>query len=435
MPGKARASLRGVLLWSIVGASVGAVIITALVTVGLTRIGAPARAIGSLRTEASSIADVASGLPCSATDRPTALARQLGARARFVPDGSRRPLAQVSATEGRTAVLGRDVYFSSVPTTICGKSGRLFVFSPVRDTPVLPAGFGARLLLAGLIALGGSSVIAYALARRMAKPLHELADAARSFEVPAAPSASDPLEVAELKESFAAMVTDLRDARDREKAFLLSISHELRTPLTAIRGYAEALADGTARRPRQAGEVMLGESKRLERLVQDLLDLGRIEAGEFGVDPRPVDLVDVAASVVEALRPMAKEQDVSLVLDASSAAPGSAMVTTDPDRVHQMIANLVENAMRVTPPKRSVHVEVGDDCVRVRDEGPGLDAQDLEHAFERFYLWRRYRGDRPVGTGLGLAIVGELARRLNVKMNIDSDGKNGTTFEMRFDAA
>src|SRR4029077_15467888 len=128
---------------------------------------------------------------------------------------------------------------------ICGRSGRLFVFTPVRDAPVLPAGFGARLLLAGLIALGGSSVIAYALSRRMARPLNELAEAARAFKVPAAPRDTDPLEVAELKESFAGMVTDLRDARDREQAFLLSVSHELRTPLTAIRGYAEALADGT----------------------------------------------------------------------------------------------------------------------------------------------------------------------------------------------
>jgi len=431
MPPRSRSSLRRVLLWSIVGASVGAVVLTALVTVGLTRIGAPQRTIDALRGEASNIADVASGLPCTDVNRPALLARQLGARARFVPDGSQRFLSRVTQDEGRAVILGRDVYFAAVPATICGRTGKLFVFTAVRDAPVLPVGFGRRLLLAGLIALGGSAAIAYALARRMSRPLLELAEAARTFNVPAAPADSDPLEVAELKESFAGMVTDLRDARDREKTFLLSISHELRTPLTAIRGYAEALADGTARRPRQAGEVMLGESKRLERLVQDLLDLGRIEAGEFSIDPRRVDLRDVAASVVDALRPIAKEQDVALVLDA----PKAVVVRTDPDRVHQMIANLVENAMRVTPAKRSVHVEVADDCVRVRDEGPGLDAQDLAHAFERFYLWRRYRGDRPVGTGLGLAIVGELARRLDVKMSIDSDGKNGTSFEMHFDGS
>jgi signal transduction histidine kinase len=428
MPARARPSLRRVLLLSIVGASLGAVVITALVTVGLTRIGAPQRTITALRGEASNIADVASGLPCSDLVRPAQLARQLGARVRFVPDGSNRPIGDLTQSEGRAVILGRDVYYSSVPATICGKSGRLFVFTGVRDAPVLPAGFGKRLLLAGLIALAGSALVASALSRRMSRPLKELADSARAFNVPASPTDSDPLEVAELKESLAGMVTDLRDARDREKAFLLSISHELRTPLTAIRGYAEALADGTARRPRDAGEVMLGESKRLERLVQDLLDLGRLEAGEFSIEPREVDLSDVASSVVDALRPLAKEQDVSLQLDAASPA----VVRTDPDRVHQMIANLVENAMRVTPPKRAVRIEVVPRCVRIHDEGPGLDGQDLQHAFERFYLWRRYRGERSVGTGLGLAIVGELARRLNVKLQIDSDGTNGTTFEMRF---
>ncbi len=426
MEAKKRSSLRRVLLLSIVGSSLGAVLITALVTVGLTRIGAPQRAIASLRNEASSVADVASGLPCADAARPAQLARQLGARVRFVPDGSRRLLASVTQAEGRTTLLGRDVYFSSVPATICGTTGRLFVFTAVTDAPALPTGFGRRLLLAGLLAFAGASLLAFVLSRRMSRPLKELADAARSFNVPASPTNTDTLEVAELKESLAEMVTDLRDARDREKAFLLSISHELRTPLTAIRGYAEALADGTARRPRQAGEVMLGESKRLERLVQDLLDLGRIEAGEFSIELRSVDVCDVAASVVDALRPLAKEQDVSLVLEASTAS----VVRTDPDRVHQMIANLVENAMRVA---QTVHVEVAPACVRIRDEGPGLDAEDVAHAFERFYLWRRYRGDRAVGTGLGLAIVGELARRLGVKINITSD--HGTTFELRFDAS
>ncbi len=425
-----RPSLRRVLLLSIVGAAVGAVVLTALVTVGLTRIGAAQRAIDALRAEATSAAEVASGLPCTDA-RPAAIVRQLGARVRFVPDGSRRPLAGVAETEGRTLLAGRAVYFASAPASLCGRTGRIFVFTKATDAPALPAGFGPRLLLAALIALAGSAAIAYALARRMSRPLRELAEAARSFEVPPRPADSDPREVAELKESFAEMVTDLQDVRQREKAFLLSVSHELRTPLTAIRGYAEALADGTARRTKQAGEVVLSESKRLERLVQDLLDLGRIEAGEFSVDRRPVDLGEVALSVVDALRPAAKERDVRLAVDA----PAPSVVTTDPDRVHQMVANLVENAMRLTPSKGTVEIAVRDHELTVRDEGPGLDAQDLEHAFERFYLWRRYRGDRPVGTGLGLAIVAELARRLGVRMEIGSEKGSGTTFEMHFDAA
>src|SRR5207248_3209701 len=152
--------------------------------------------------------------------------------------------------------------------------------------------------------------------------------------------------------------------------------HELRTPLTAIRGYAEALADGTARRTRQAGEVMLHESQRLERLVQDLLDLGRIESGEFSVATRPVDLATVAATVVDTLRPAAKEYGVKLTADART----SAVVKADPDRVHQMVANLVENAMRVTPQGGNVRVRVAPNVIVVSDEGPGLDPEDTKHA-------------------------------------------------------
>src|SRR5438552_13752014 len=150
MSADARPSLRRVLVRAIVGASVGAVILTALITVGLTRLGAAQRTIDDLRNEASRVADVASGLPCAAGDRPGAVARQLGARARFVPDGARRFAGLFPADEGRAMILGRDVYYASQPTTFCGRSGRLFVFTPATDVRALPAGFGPRLLFAAL---------------------------------------------------------------------------------------------------------------------------------------------------------------------------------------------------------------------------------------------------------------------------------------------
>ena len=223
------------------------------------------------------------------------------------------------------------------------------------------------------------------------------------------------------------MVRDLSAARQHEKAFFLSVSHELKTPLTAIRGYAEALADGTERRAEHAGIVMLGESQRLERLVQDLLDLGRLEAGEFSIDPRDADLSEVGLAVVDALQPAAKQVGVSLELSTD----GPAVVHTDPDRVHQMVANLVENAIRVTPEKKKVLVEIHDGGLAVADSGPGLDPEDFDHAFERFYLWRKYRGERPVGSGLGLAIVGELAQRMGIVLDVSSDGQ-GSRFELAF---
>jgi two-component system sensor histidine kinase BaeS len=300
--------------------------------------------------------------------------------------------------------------------------------------PALPQGFAARVALAGLLALAAAVGVAYVLARNLSKPLGELASSARALALGGdgtiSASPTDPVEIAEVKEAFAGMAGDLSSSREREKSFLLSVSHELRTPLTAIRGYGEALADGTARDAEKAGTVVVHESQRLERLVQDLMDLARLESGEFSVHRVDVDLVVAATGVVDALGPLAREAGVTLRVDGD----GSVRADTDPDRVHQMIANLVENALRVTPVGGSVTLEVASGSIAVHDSGPGLDSGDLERAFERFYLWRKYRGDRPVGSGLGLAIVGELAQRLGIHLDVRSSPGDGTRFELRFDS-
>ncbi len=417
------------------GVALGAVVLTALITVGLARLQAPERAIRQLGREVERIADVTPELPCDGRVAPV-LAREFGPRVRFVPEGApRRRLPAQRAPQGRTLLGGRESYYASKPATMCGRTGTLYVFEAVRDSPVLPEGFTARLIAAALAGLVISAVVAFVLARRMSRPLGELAQSARAIargeaRSVGAASPEDPAEIADLKEAFDGMVADLRGAQELQEAFLLSVSHELRTPLTAIRGYGEALADGTAREPRQAGEVVARESRRLERLVQDLLDLARLQAGEFSVHPHDVDLTDVVHSVVDALRPAAEETGVRLEIDAN----GTVLAHTDPDRVHQMLANLVENALRVTPEGGKVSVEVTDGAIAVVDSGPGMEQDDLTHAFERFYLWRKYRGVRPVGSGLGLAVVGELAQRLGVGVAVLSSPGEGSRFELRFRA-
>jgi two-component system sensor histidine kinase BaeS len=174
--------------------------------------------------------------------------------------------------------------------------------------------------------------------------------------------------------------------------------------------------------------VVVRESQRLERLVQDLLDLARLEAGEFSVRPVDVDLGMVAADVARGLRPFARENGLDVIVSGEA----DAAVRTDPDRVHQMLANLAENALRVSPPGTTVGIEVAPGLLAVSDRGPGLEGADLEHAFDRFYLWSKYKGERPVGSGLGLAIVGELARRLGAEVGVRSSS-DGSRFEIRFD--
>ena len=210
---------------------------------------------------------------------------------------------------------------------------------------------------------------------------------------------SDPAEVAELKGAFDGMMSDLESANEREKTFLLNVSHELRTPLTAIRGYGEALVDGTTRKPAEAGAVVVRESQRLERLVQDLLDLARLEAGEFSVRPADVDLATVASDVRAALRPVRAARTAS-TLDRSGDR------TVRPHRPGPRAPDAREPRR-----ERAARVAAGRDRRdrgRARRDGrvgpgAGLEGADLAHAFDRFYLWSKYKGERPVGSGLGLA--------------------------------
>jgi two-component system sensor histidine kinase BaeS len=204
------------------------------------------------------------------------------------------------------------------------------------------------------------------------------------------------------------MAGELGRARAGQRRFLESVSHELRTPLTAIRGWGEGLVEGVVSPP-QAGQVITDEARRLERLVGDLVELGRFGREGFAVLREPVDLAVVARDAIARHSPRAAE--LGIVLTAENTA-SPAMAIGDPDRLLQITGNLIENALRLTPPGGRITVTAGPGRLTVSDTGPGLDGQDSDRAFERFYLSERYRSERAVGSGLGLAIVRELSERM-----------------------
>jgi two-component system sensor histidine kinase BaeS len=225
------------------------------------------------------------------------------------------------------------------------------------------------------------------------------------------------------------MARQLTKARAAERQFLLSVSHELKTPLTAIRGYAEGLAEG-AFAPAEAAQILLQESRRLERLVGDLLDLGRMNRHEFSVRREPVDLAEVAAEAVARHEVAAHGFGVTL-----AAAGDAAWVEADHDRVLQVASNLVENALRETPPGGLVTLRAEPGRLVVEDTGPGLEAEDLRHAFDRFFLYDKYGRDRPVGSGLGLAIVEQLARAMGGAVTVASERGAGARFAVSLPVA
>jgi signal transduction histidine kinase len=212
--------------------------------------------------------------------------------------------------------------------------------------------------------------------------------------------------------------------------FVANVSHELRTPLTSIRGFVEALRDGTigddAGRQRSLA-VIDAELRRLQRLVADLLDLSRIESGQATLRREPVDLAAVLRHCAEVAAGRAEEADIELVVIAS---PGVPPVTGDADRLEQVVRNLLDNALRYTAAggrvelwlatvERKVHIVV-------TDTGAGIPEHALPRLFERFYTADPARAGR--GTGLGLAIAREIALAHGGDIAVASTPGVGSTF-------
>jgi signal transduction histidine kinase len=343
-------------------------------------------------------------------------------------------VAQLSAGQTVSGLNG-SVAFSAVPFRTV--NGLLFAVA-VSQPASRGGGAGLYFLLSAGVALLVAAAVAETMARRITHPLvtaqqatRHIADGDLSVRVPM-PTGSYP-ELAGLAESINTMAATLEHLRGGERQFLLSVSHDLRTPLTSIRGFAEAMADGTATDTTRAADVIASEARRLERLVDDLLDLAKLQTQRFSLDVRPTDLAEVVTDTAEGFAPAAESLGLHLIVAepitvARNGSDGSAWptplpsdrwpaVSADPDRLAQVVANLVENAMRFA----NTGVKVGmwfqgapggrsTAQITVDDDGPGIAAADLPRVFER--LWTTSATERApgrqVGSGLGLAIVSEL---------------------------
>jgi signal transduction histidine kinase len=205
--------------------------------------------------------------------------------------------------------------------------------------------------------------------------------------------------------------------------------------LTSIKGYAEAIADGAVEGREdqaRAAAIIASEARRLERLVADLLDLARLDAHQFSLTPQPVDARHVVGEAVEAFRPEASEIGVELALTAGEPVPADA----DPERLGQIVANLVENALKYAQSRVTIGVTARDGRVQLRvdDDGPGIDPADLPRVFDRLYTSRTAPG-RKVGTGLGLAIVRELSAAMGGTAAAQRVDGAGTRFVVEIPAA
>jgi signal transduction histidine kinase len=299
-----------------------------------------------------------------------------------------------------------------------------------RRPPSALAGAGLWFGLVSILILSIAVLVARLLGRSFVRPLEaaqavtsQIAGGDLDARVPDPPG-TDP-ELAALAHSINSMAASLDRAQGAERQFLLSVSHDLRTPLTSIRGFAEAIEDGVTADVLAAAGVIASEARRLERLVADLLALAMLEARRFTLQLQPLDLAGAVTATAAGFEPAAAE----LGLDLVAPYNGAVEATGDPDRVAQVTANLVENALRYASHEVRVTATngVGRPEMSVQDDGPGIAAEDLPRVFDRLFV-SRPNGDRPAGSGLGLAIVAELVSAMGGSVRAESPlGPQGGT--------
>lgn len=227
-------------------------------------------------------------------------------------------------------------------------------------------------------------------------------------------------------------MTRERRLEEMRREFVANVSHELRTPLTYLQGYTEAILDGLAADPAEEKKylkIILDETLRLRRLVSDLLDLSRIEAGQLALEKGEVNVAELCREVAEKVRPLAEEKGIRLELDIPAALPAA---WGNADRLQQVLINLLDNALRHTRAGGKVAVTAkvqGEElAVSVHDTGPGIPPEDLPYIFERFYKVEKARTRTTAGTGIGLAIVKGLVEAHGGRVWVESTPGKGSVF-------
>ena len=328
------------------------------------------------------------------------------------------------------------------PLTSQGFGSQLIIYAVPEPSPMAffnEFQLGGVLLRAGAVALLVSLFLAWLITRSVARPLQEMAGAAEGIaqgDYDQQLSLQGPQEVQRVARSFNSMADQVATTHNSQRDFVANVSHDLKTPITSIRGWSQALLDGTAvseADQQQAAKVIYDESERMERMVSQLLDLAKIESGQIVLQREAVDLNYLLQGVVYALEIRAQEQDV--VLETHFKRTG--IISGDPDRLTQIFTNLIDNALTHTPAGGRVDVGLrpyGDRAVEVaiKDTGRGIAPDELIRVFERFYQVDKSRAHtNGRGTGLGLAIVQELVSLHNGRVLAHSELGQGSTFIVR----
>jgi len=431
--------VRSRILVAILGTVIASLILTGVGTLVLDRVAARTDTARELRSQAEGFADLMAPLAArnGAVRRPAVTRLVKGFRLEGIafmyvgpagatfgtpPDGVPTAVIDVARLQAGETLSGRigglAYAAAAAPTgngTLLAILTRRVDATPIRAYRWFLLSGVVTLLLGTLVSLWVSGALTTPL-RRAEQATHRIAAGDLSTRLP------DPgagAELGDLAASINTMAEGLERSRGLEQQFLLSVSHDLRTPLTSIRGYAEAITDGTAPDAAVAAGVILSESRRLERLVRDLLDLARLDARQFSLHLQPLAVTEVVTEAAEGFRREAEDARIAFIVDED---PTAAHALVDPDRLAQVVANLIENALKYARAgvRVSTHALDGTVAIAVTDDGPGIAADDLPHVFERLYVSAHRPLRKESGSGLGLAIARELVAAMGGTITAES---------------
>lgn len=317
-------------------------------------------------------------------------------------------------------------------------SGTIFLYMPLED--VYAPFESIRYALVGLLLLVLLIVVwsGRKIASQLIQPLKKMEMisrrmAAGDFSKRIEASASD--EMGSLARSFNQLAKSLEEVESNRREFLQNVSHELRTPLSYMRGYTEAMLEGVVEseeeRQRYLG-IIHKETARLSRLVNDLLDLAQLEGDSYPMKMEPIPFGQLVLDVTERFRLLLEQKGIRLGLHLDE----EAIIEGDPDRLEQVIGNLLDNAVRYSPEGEKIFIKMEQreewTVLTIEDRGPGIPSEDLSNIMDRFYRVHKSRTRNEGGSGLGLAIVKQIVMKHEAKIDIESAPGKGTSISLAF---
>ncbi|MCX7843024.1 MAG: cell wall metabolism sensor histidine kinase WalK [Clostridia bacterium] len=312
--------------------------------------------------------------------------------------------------------------------------GAIYLHTPIPEVNRLRTSVFRFFMLSVGVSVLISILLVYLFSKRLTKPLKEINNAARVIaggEFQKRLNINSQDEIGELVASFNHMVAALQNLEDMRRGFIANVSHELRTPMTSIRGFIEGILDGTI--PSERHSYYLGivrdETNRLSRLVNDLLDLARMEAGEMNFQFKSFNINELIRRCIIKLESIITGKGLQVEADFERQ---ELKVLADSDAIERVIINILHNAIKFTPEKGIIKIKTssGKDrvFVSVEDNGIGIESEEIDLIWERFHKSDKSRSRDKTGTGLGLAIVKNIINEHKQSIWVESEIGKGTKF-------